>query len=168
MVVNESGSVRVLICSMLEPEYVEKIAAVDSRIDVLYAPELLPTPTYPADHGGQPRALDASELARWSSLLASADVTFDFDWLAPDQMPSNCPRLKWVQATSSGIGEFLERTRLARSDIQFCTAAGVHATPLAEFAVMGGRTCRPVRDSVGAGSRGAAAWPNRVSTDPAG
>jgi phosphoglycerate dehydrogenase-like enzyme len=132
-----SEAVRVLICSMLEPEYVERIAAVDSRIEVLYEPDLLPVPKYRADHNGSPRQLSTSDAARWSSLLATADVTYDFDWRAPELMPTQCPRLKWVQATSAGIGEFLRQTELELSDIQFTTAAGVHATPLAEFAVMG-------------------------------
>jgi len=58
---------------------------------------------------------------------------FDFDWLEPDHLPVHAPRLQWVQATSSGIGEFLAKTGLDRSRITFTTAAGVHAIPLAEF-----------------------------------
>ena len=52
-------------------------------------------------------------------------------------MPKNAPRLKWVQATSAGIGEFLKRTGLDKSGIVFTTAAGVHARPLTEFAMLG-------------------------------
>ena len=47
------------------------------------------------------------------------------------------PGLRWVQATSSGIGEFMRRTRLDQSNIAFTTARGVHARPLAEFTLMG-------------------------------
>ena len=52
-------------------------------------------------------------------------------------MAANCPRLRWVQGTSAGIGGFLERTGLARTPLVFTTAAGVHGTPLAEFALLG-------------------------------
>jgi phosphoglycerate dehydrogenase-like enzyme len=52
-------------------------------------------------------------------------------------MPVNAPKLRWVQATSSGIGEYLRRTGLDKSDIAFTTASGVHARPLAEFAMLG-------------------------------
>jgi hypothetical protein len=38
-------------------------------------------------------------------------------------------RLRWLQATSSGIGQFLEQSRLNCTDIIFTTAAGVHAIP---------------------------------------
>jgi phosphoglycerate dehydrogenase-like enzyme len=132
-----SGPVSVLVASPLEPEHVERIAAVDPRVSVLYAPDLLPVPRYPADHTGEPRDLSGAELARWSDLLARADVSFDFDWRAPGQMPAACPRLRWVQATSAGIGGFLDRTGLAKSPILFTTAAGVHGVPLAEFTLLG-------------------------------
>jgi phosphoglycerate dehydrogenase-like enzyme len=42
-----------------------------------------------------------------------------------------------VQASSSGIGQFLQKTGLDGSDITFTTAAGLHAVPLAEFALTG-------------------------------
>jgi len=129
--------VRVLIASALEPEYVRRIAAIDQRIDVLYIPELLPIPRYQADHHGVHRQLTSSQLDQWRSLLSAADVSFDFDWLSPADMAGNCPNLRWVQATSSGIGQFLEQSRLNCTDIIFTTAAGVHAIPLAEFALTG-------------------------------
>jgi glyoxylate/hydroxypyruvate reductase len=132
-----STSVKVLIASALEPEYVQRVAAVDSRVEVLHAPELLPVPRYQADHHGPPRSLSGADTDRWRSMLSEAQVSFDFDWYAPSDMPANCPQLRWVQATSSGIGQFLQRTGLDRSDITFTTAAGVHAVPLAEFALTG-------------------------------
>jgi len=50
---------------------------------------------------------------------------------------ANCPRLRWVQGTSAGIGGFLDRTGLAGTGLVFTTAAGVHGVPLAEFALLG-------------------------------
>jgi glyoxylate/hydroxypyruvate reductase len=130
-------TVAVLIASPLEPEHVERIAAVGPRVAVLYRPDLLPVPRYPADHTGVPRDLGPGQLKAWRELLARAEVSFDFDWWAPGDMPRNAPRLRWVQATSAGIGQFLQRTGLVGSDLVFTTAAGVHAIPLAEFALAG-------------------------------
>jgi phosphoglycerate dehydrogenase-like enzyme len=129
--------VNVLIGSMLEAECIEQIRAVDPRLHVRYEPDLLPVPRYPADHNGDRRELTTDELARWRELLSSADVMFDFDWMAPGEIPKNCPRLKWIQATSSGIGESVSRYQLTESGITLTTAAGVHAIPLAEFALAG-------------------------------
>jgi glyoxylate/hydroxypyruvate reductase len=135
--VGEGDRVRVLVASPLEAEHAARIEAADPRVSVLYEPDLLPVPRYPADHTGVPRALSAAGLGRWSSLRALADVSFDFDWQAPAEMAGNCPRLRWVQGTSAGIGGFLERTGLARSSLVFTTASGVHGTPLAEFTLLG-------------------------------
>ncbi len=131
------GVVSVLVATPLEPEHAARLEATDPRVTVLYEPNLLPVPRYPADHTGVPRALTAAQLDRWSSLRSQADVSFDFDWQAPAEMASNCPRLRWVQGTSAGIGGFLERTGLVRTSLVFTTASGVHGTPLAEFALFG-------------------------------
>jgi phosphoglycerate dehydrogenase-like enzyme len=130
-------TVTVLIATPLEAGHVDRIAAADSRVRVLYEPGLLPVPQFAADHAGVPRELSAAELARWSELRSRADVSFDFDWQAPGQMAVNCPRLRWVQGTSAGLGGFLDRTGLASTDLVITTAAGVHGVPLAEFTLLG-------------------------------
>jgi glyoxylate/hydroxypyruvate reductase A len=129
--------VSVLIATYLEPEYVERIAAVDPTVTVLYEPDLLPVPRYRCDHGGSPLTLSTADQSRWDALLATAEVSFDFDWQAPADLPTRAPNLRWVQATSAGIGSFVARTGLDRTDLTFTTAAGIHAVPLAEFAVTG-------------------------------
>jgi phosphoglycerate dehydrogenase-like enzyme len=133
-----TGRLNVVIGSPLEEAHVARIdAAGGDRVGVVYEPDLLPVPRYEGDHHGVPRDLDASDLKRWESIVAEADVMFDFDWRDASTLPERAPRLRWVQATSAGIGEFLARTGLADTDIRFTTAAGVHATALAEFAAIG-------------------------------
>ena len=127
----------VLIASPLEPALVERIAAVaPARIRVVFEPDLLPEPRYVADHNGRRRDLTPEQTRRWLDHLRAADVLFDFDWMAPEALPRNAPRLRWIQGTSAGIGEFLRRTRLADSDFVFTTAAGVHGSSLAEFVIL--------------------------------
>lgn len=127
----------VLIASPLEPELVQRLASAVPEVDVLFEPDLLPVPRYPCEHGGTKPDLDAAQAQRWTDLLAAADVSFDFDWRDPGAMATTAPRLRWVQATSAGIGGFVARTGLDRSSITFTTAAGTHAVPLAEFALTG-------------------------------
>ncbi len=126
----------IAIGSYLEPEQVERIAA-QPAVRVLYEPELLPVPRYPSDHTGLRRQLTDADLEKWRELGASADIFFDFDWLEPASMPQRCPDLRWIQATSAGIGGFMRRTGLDDSGLVVTTAAGIHAVPLAEFAVAG-------------------------------
>ena len=126
----------VLIASYVEPELVARVRSAWDG-DVLYEPSLLPAPRYAADHNGTRPALDPAAETRWRELLGRAEISFDFDWWQPDRMPDNCPKLRWVQATSAGIGGFVRRHGLDRGDIVFTTAAGAHAVPLAEFALTG-------------------------------
>jgi glyoxylate/hydroxypyruvate reductase len=131
-------TLHILIASPLEADQVARIAgAAPDRAVVIHTPHLLPTSKYVADHNGTKPQLGQAEKTRWLELLADADILFDFDWLAPERLPETAPRLRWVQGTSAGISEFLERTGLARSSILITTAAGIHASALAEFTLLG-------------------------------
>lgn len=126
---------RVLIASYLEPHHVEGIRAAAPGAEVVYEPSLLPAPRYPADHYNTIQRSPDDE-RRWRALLAGADVLFDFDHGHLAELPAVAPRVRWVQATSAGIGQLLRRTGLDRTEIIFTTASGVHAVPLAEFAAL--------------------------------
>jgi glyoxylate/hydroxypyruvate reductase A len=132
-----SGQLTIVIGSYLEPGLVARIQAAPSAGRVIYQPELLPVPRYQCDHTGPARSLSAADLDRWRSLTAQADVFFDFDWLDPAGMAGHAPNLRLVQATSAGIGGFMRRTGLDRSGLTVTTAGGIHAVPLAEFALAG-------------------------------
>jgi phosphoglycerate dehydrogenase-like enzyme len=132
------SQISVLVASPLEVEEVERIrAAFPGRVRVVHEPELIPQPRYVADHSGTRPALGADGLAHWRELLREADVLFDFDWYEPAALARNAPNLRWVQATSSGIGEYLRRLGLDASPITFTNCAGIHAIPLAEWVVLG-------------------------------
>jgi glyoxylate/hydroxypyruvate reductase len=132
-----TAGLTIVIGSFLEEDLVAQIAAAQPSATVVYEPGLLPVPRYPCDHTGTRRDLPGTELDRWRKLTASADVFFDFDWLDPGSMPQRAPSLRWIQATSAGIGGFMQRTGLADSGLAVTTAAGIHAVPLAEFALTG-------------------------------
>lgn len=127
-----------LIASWLEAEHVERVRTVDDRLDVLYRPELLAPPRYPADHTGAPFTRTPEQEARWRSLLARAEILFDFDRANARELPTLAPNVRWIQATSAGIGDFVRRMGYAESmrDTVLTTASGVHAKPLAEFCFM--------------------------------
>ena len=107
---DDKGSLTLLIASYLEPEHVARIRDVDARLCVVYHPELLAPPRYAADHGG-PLDRSPAEEARWRSLLRKADILFDFDRANKAELPQLAPKLRWVQATSAGIGQFVKDQR---------------------------------------------------------
>ncbi|TMI85414.1 MAG: D-2-hydroxyacid dehydrogenase [Bacillati bacterium ANGP1] len=125
----------VLIASYLEPEYVERVARVEG-VHVIYEPGLLPEPRYTCDHHGAPLRRDGEHERRWRDCLARAEVMFDFDYTNIDHLRELIPNVRWIQATSAGIGQLLLRTGLIDAPITFTTARGIHGVPLAEFALM--------------------------------
>lgn len=128
----------IVIASYLEPEHVERIRQVDQRLDVLYEPDLLAPATHAADHRGGGFRRSPEQEARWRTMLARADILWDFDRLNGRELPALAPKLKWIQATSAGIGEFVRRNGYHASmpAVRFTTASGVHAQPLMEFCFM--------------------------------
>ncbi len=135
---DSSRSVRILITSFLEPQHVDRIRAVDSRLEVVYEPHLLPRPRFVADHVGHPFERPAGDERHWVSFLAQADVLFDFDRTHLADLPERALSLRWVQATSAGIGQLVAQHGYAERmpEVVFTTASGVHAIPLAEYALM--------------------------------
>lgn len=128
-----------LIASWLEDEYVERIRRSAPGIDVLHHPDLLRPPRYPADHTGRAVERSLEDEARWQALLGEATLLFDFDMTHREDLPDLAPRVRWIQATSAGIGQFVRRHDYARRMPRtvFTTASGVHARPLAEFVLLG-------------------------------
>jgi phosphoglycerate dehydrogenase-like enzyme len=136
--------VQVLIASPLEAELAARIQAADPRAEVLFEPDLLPPARYPADHRGDPAfRRDAEGEARWRALLDRAEVLFGVPGDSVDDLAevvNGLPRLRWVHATSAGAGEQVRRAGLpaeALERVAVTTSSGVHAVPLAEFAIFG-------------------------------
>jgi phosphoglycerate dehydrogenase-like enzyme len=110
--------VRVAVTYDLEPQLLARIAAVDERVELL-------------DEGAP---------------LATAEVALV--GTPPGQLPevlreavrSVGSRLRWVQSTWAGAGEQYAAAELTPDELDrvaLTTSAGVYATPLAEFALLG-------------------------------
>jgi len=125
------------IATPLEAEHVDRIkAAAGDRIRVVYEPDLHPPTRFVADHGGVPGfKRNEEQAARWAKNVAEATILFDM----PPGIPAGtglldvAPNVKWVQTSSSGIGQALKRLGLVGTSVHVTNAKGVHAEPLAEF-----------------------------------
>ncbi len=126
---------KVLIASYLEPEHIERIRAEAPAVDIIYRPDLIGAPRFHADHTS-PISRSPAQEAEWRSLLAQADILFDFDHTHREDLPALALQLKWIQATSAGIGQFVKRYGYDRTGWVLTTSSGVHARPLAEFCLM--------------------------------
>jgi phosphoglycerate dehydrogenase-like enzyme len=124
-----------MITSPLEPEYVTQIAeAFPGEIELIYRDDLVPAPRYQGDHGHYDRGLTGEKQREWHELLRRADVLFDFPENEPLPFVELCPRVKWVQTSSAGVGPMVRDLGIQDTDILVTTASGLHAQPLTEFA----------------------------------
>ncbi len=126
---------RIFITSPLEPEHVARIRAIDpARVEVVYEPDLLPPIRYIADLVGHPFTRTQAQDERWREALASADVLWDLPRRREDAALAQ--RVRWIQTTSTGVGQSINALGLQSSGVVVTTARGVHAGPLAEFVFM--------------------------------
>ena len=126
----------IFIASYIAPQLAERIRAAAPAYEVIYREDLLPQPRYEADHNAPVRRTPEQE-TEWRQLLARAEIFFDFDFYNAEELPSLAHRLRWIQGTSAGIGQLVQRLGYGeRTDWRFTTASGVHAKPLTEFALL--------------------------------
>ena len=135
---------RLSVVTPLEAAQVQRIADALPGYDVWHEPDLLPPTRYPCDHRGDPAfRRPPDQERRWSAMLARTDIAFGI----PGDDPAGlrglvdlAPGLRLVQATSAGAGQQVAAAELSERDLErvaVASSSGVHAGPLAEFAVLG-------------------------------
>ena len=162
----------VAIAVPLEVEQVEAIRSAHPLVTVLYEPDLLPPERFPSDHAGDPAfQRTAEQEARYWQILRGADVLYGFpnDNAAGLAAIASSARLQWIQAMAAGAGGTVKAADLSAEDlarISITTSAGVHALPLAEFALMGALNGLK-RITALTANQGAKYWPElRTPTRP--
>jgi phosphoglycerate dehydrogenase-like enzyme len=131
----------VVIVTPMRPELAERIAAQEG-VELTYRPELLPAARWSGDTVGEGGV--ALDDPRWAEALERAEVAFGIPGNSGEgliDLVRRAPALRWVQARNAGAGEQLRRA-LELSDeearrVAVTTSSGVHAGPLAEFALFG-------------------------------
>ncbi|MFL5963235.1 MAG: D-2-hydroxyacid dehydrogenase [Gaiellaceae bacterium] len=135
--------VSVVIASPLETELVERLRAVDERLDVHFEPDLLPRPRYPSDHRGEELERAPEQRERFARLVAGAEVLFGIPGEEPEQLAwaiRTAPGLRFVQMTAAGAGQQVRAAGLTAAELErvaLSSASGVHAVPLAEWSMFG-------------------------------
>lgn len=131
---------KVFITSPLETETVARIEAeAPAGVRVAFEPDLFPPVRYAADHKGTDGFfLNTEQMRRWRENLDRATILWDFPGGLPEDGGglAHAPNVRWVQTTSSGVGQMIRRLGLLDHPVLVTTARGVHAGPLAEFALM--------------------------------
>lgn len=124
------------LCALIERE--------EPRVEVVRDHSLYRPLRGPADWPGDPshRRTPAQQQA-YREMVDSADILFSLPDVDPGELARTVranPKLRWVQAMAAGGGSQLRAAELDREELDrvaVTTTAGVHGSPLAEFAVFG-------------------------------
>ena len=135
---------RVIASTPISETLIAEIVADEPRIDFVRDQSLLPPQRFPGDHSGDPafrRTTD--QQSAFDELVDSAQALYG----VPDENPAALartvranPTLRWVHTMPAGGGAQVKTAGLSDADlarVAFSTSAGVHAQPLAEYAVFG-------------------------------
>jgi len=112
----------------------------EPRIDLVHAPELLAEPSVDWMTWSKRTPEDQ---ARFEQLVDSADALYgvpDHSGKALARTVAANPKLRWVHTIPAGGGQQVKAANLSEEALEriaFSTSAGVHAAPLAEFAIFG-------------------------------
>lgn len=135
---------RAVAATPISEELIELIVAAEPRIDFIRDQSLLPPMRRPGDHAGDPAFRRSPEQQHaFEELVDSAVALYGI----PDEKPAALrrtadanPNLRWVHTMPAGGGTQVKAAGLSAEQlgrIAFTTSAGVHAEPLAEYAVFG-------------------------------
>lgn len=113
-------SLNILITTSIGNECLQQIATTSPKIKATDVSDFLHT-----EQSG-----DLASKEKLDVLLAEAEVIFGFD--LPHNVINRAPRLKWVQAITSGV-EHLLTTGILGSSVIVTNIKGVIDTPIAEF-----------------------------------
>jgi phosphoglycerate dehydrogenase-like enzyme len=86
----------------------------------------------PRLHVSQQTCRDAGEAAAALEAHPQTEILYAFH-VPPDAL-TRAPRLRWIQLHSAGADHLLEHS-IMRSDVAVTTTSGIHATPIAEYAL---------------------------------
>ncbi|MCU1416313.1 MAG: D-2-hydroxyacid dehydrogenase [Schumannella sp.] len=131
---------RVVVATPLSSENADLVRRLEPRIDLVHDPELAGPPSDDwMERYDRPGRLQAA----FEQYVDTAEVLYG----VPDQSGTALartvaanPGLRWVHTIPAGGGQQIRAAHLDRAALDrilFTTSAGVHAEPLAEFAVFG-------------------------------
>jgi phosphoglycerate dehydrogenase-like enzyme len=143
-VTSSTDRLRVVASTPVSEALIAEILQAEPRIDFVRDQALLPPQRFPGDHSGDPALRRTpDQQAAFDDLVDSAQALYG----VPDENPAALartvranPRLRWVHTMPAGGGAQVKAAELSDAElarVAFSTSAGVHAQPLAEYAVFG-------------------------------
>jgi phosphoglycerate dehydrogenase-like enzyme len=141
---DRTDRLRVVLATPLDEELCLLVEQREPRLTLVRDHSLLPRQRHAGDHWGDPEFVRTPEQqARFDELLDSADALYGIPAESATALRRTVeanPALRWVHTTAAGGGAQVRAAKLSEADLHrvaFSQSAGVHAEPLAEFALLG-------------------------------
>jgi phosphoglycerate dehydrogenase-like enzyme len=141
---NHTDGLRVALATPLDEELCQLVEDREPRVTLIRDHSLLPAQRHAGDHWGDPNFQRTPEQqARFEAMLAGADALYGIPAESATALRRTIeanPALRWVHTTAAGGGAQVRAARLSDEMLErvaFSQSAGVHAEPLAEFALLG-------------------------------
>lgn len=137
-------TLQVAVAVTLDDTSADRIRELEPRVELLRDAALTRPWRWSGDWEGDPEwQRTPAQQAAFEAMLDGADALFgipDVDPTALARAVRANPGLRWVHTTAAGGGAQVRNARLTQAELErvtVTTSAGMHASPLAEWAVFG-------------------------------
>lgn len=138
------GRLRMVVATPVDEELCAWMERAEPRLDLVRDHDLLAVMRHPGDHSGDPGwRRSALQQERFDRLVDSAQALYGIPDVSPPALARTVranPDLRWVQTMAAGGAAQVAEAGLVAHELSrltITTSAGVHAGPLAEFALLG-------------------------------
>jgi phosphoglycerate dehydrogenase-like enzyme len=139
-----SERLRLVLATPLSEDLCRLVEQREPRIDLIRDQSLMPPQRHAGDHHGDPAFVRTPEQqARFEAMIDSAEALYGLPEESSAQLARTVaanPNLRWVHTTPAGGGSQVYNANLPAAALEriiFTQSGGVHAEPLAEFALLG-------------------------------
>jgi phosphoglycerate dehydrogenase-like enzyme len=141
---DRTTGLRVVLATPLDEELCQLVEQREPRLTLIRDHSLLPPQRHAGDHWGDPEFVrTTAQQSRFEELLDTAEALYGIPAESATALRRTVeanPALRWVHTTAAGGGSQVRAAKLSKNDlnrVEFSQSAGVHAEPLAEFALLG-------------------------------
>jgi len=136
---NKNEEERIVVClaypALQQPHYIERLHAIDPRIEAISLPVDPESDWFNAESGephAEPPPWALGVAAERLEALSRAEAMITLH--VPEDLPALAPRLRWLQGLGAGVEQFVA-AGVPRDRVMVTNASGVSSVSISEFVI---------------------------------